>query len=80
MGKIGRIIGTVATGGLLAAAPDIINEVTPTPKVPEPIKPLEMPEIDGDAIRKTRQRAMINQQQRGGRTSTMLSDSYDKLG
>jgi hypothetical protein len=39
-----------------------------------------MPEADSDKIADTRKKAMINQQQRQGRASTMLSDSYDKLG
>lgn len=56
--------------------------LTPTPKMDMPMlnEANVMPTEDTDAVMKTRQKAMIAQQQRQGRASTMLSDSYDKLG
>lgn len=66
----------------LSAASVGATLLTPTPKMETPIlnEANVMPTEDSEAIMKTRQRSMVAQQQRQGRASTMLSDSYDKLG
>ena len=56
--------------------------MTPSPQMDTPTlnEANVMPTEDSEAILKSRQRSMVAQQQRQGRASTMLSDSYDKLG
>ena len=73
------VLPAIFTGGLSLPFTMLMNggEKEAAPAV---IAPSIMPEADDDAIRKTRQQAMVAQQQRQGRASTMLSDSYDKLG
>jgi hypothetical protein len=52
----------------------------PTFKVPDITPANTMPVQDSDAIMETRRKAMVAQQQRQGRASTMLSQNNDALG
>jgi hypothetical protein len=77
----GLTAGELAALGLTAAGiGTTMLSKTPQMKMPFQDKPQLMPDADNDQIMKTKQKAMLAQQQRQGRSSTMLSDSYDKLG
>ena len=50
-------------------------------KTPDIAPVAAMPEKNGDAVKAARRRALLAQQQRSGRASTILSQDYgDKLG
>lgn len=77
----GLTAGEMAALGLTAAGiGTTMLSKPPEMKMPFQDRPQLMPDADDDAIRKTKERAMVAQQQRQGRASTMLSTSYDKLG
>ena len=50
------------------------------PKVPTVLAPVVMPEEDTEATRKARKKANITATERGGRASTVLAGSEQKLG
>lgn len=71
-------VANLATGGILGAAVRAVGgkkkpKAAPTP---EPVMPI----ADDEDVRRARRRSITKQLQRGGRESTILSDSSTRLG
>ena len=79
--------GAVITAGLGAVASTVLGQVLGGGKeksqaaAPPPIAaPTAMPTADSAAVAEARKRSMLEQAARGGRASTILTDTSDKLG
>lgn len=74
---------SIASGGLLGLVPKLAASVasprSTTAPTPAP-GPIVMPIADDEAVKRARKRSIAAQLQRGGRSSTILTDSTDKLG
>lgn len=79
MGKaiktIGKGIGKIFPYGGIGILSKALDKKKSKPQ-PSPV----MPFSDDEAVRKKRQRSIAEQLQRGGRTSTILTNDSEKLG
>lgn len=68
-------------GGIVKAVGNVFSTILGggAPKPPTPAAPTVMPTPDDDAMKKAKRQSMAEQMSRGGRQSTILTDS-DKLG
>ena len=80
--KIGKVAGTIlspATAGLVAGAKGLKKLLKPSKTPDQAVNPVdlvpgEIPTIDSVAIEEARRKSLLEQQARGGRRSTILSD------
>lgn len=71
---------SIATGGLLAGSIAGGSKKKETAPAPAPTTERVMPLPDDEAVRRARKASILKQRGRSGRSSTILSDSGDKLG
>lgn len=69
-GALGVVAPLLGIGGKKKA------DTVATPVAATPV----MPTADADTVLRAKRKAMAQQMQRGGRTSTMLTDNSDSLG
>ena len=81
VGVIDSVGTTMAVGGATQSimSPDLPTSVPDSPLAPQAVAAPVMPTMDSAAIEESRRRSYAVQQQRGGRTSTMMS-AGDSLG
>lgn len=76
-------IVSLASGGLFGVAGKVASKALGKSKSaeppPAPSQPIVMPTTDDEEVRRARRRAIAERMQRGGRSSTILTDQ-DTLG
>ncbi|WP_145532052.1 hypothetical protein [Yersinia kristensenii] len=79
MGGIGKLFSS-ALSSILKPVGDILGGGTADTTIIQPAADETMPTEDTEAVTRARRRKTAEQQQRSGRTSTILSGGSDKLG